>query len=281
MAFSTLQELKDRLTAVALSRGLASDSPVTMAFDNQDTAYEPVRVIASYVEPYDTLTPLNILWLVSDPASVDYDKLMRRVSRSGSGSYMHAWSEVTLLDDVWVAQVWDLQEPDDQPLYDHANTVGNPHNLRPEDIDALGTGGGALTGPLTSRTLAVDEEYAPEEFVPRSWIETALDEVRSVTEHILQFFDNLNAQIDNLRTRVEALEAWIFRSKGYTYTAETAAVTWDIVHNLNNSSVHVQVYEGDVMVWPADIQIVDVNTVRVLFAVPVAGTAEVIPVVTY
>lgn len=280
MSFASLTELKDKLESIALSKGLSSSKPIVITYNNADTNYEPVRIVVSHAEPYIADTPLNILWLVQDNANPDYGKMLKRQSRSSGGGYNHTWSEVTSLDNVFVAQVWDFPEPEHQELYDHATTIGNPHRTEAKDIPGvLSAPGGILDQPLAPRALADGEEYDPTEIVPRSWIETALYQVRSVNEHIQQFFNNINSQIDNLRTRVEVLEQSLLGLRGFIYRAATAASVWNINHNMDNTDVVVQVFENNEVVWPAKIAVVDNNNVQVDFAVPVAGHAQVLPVV--
>lgn len=280
MSFSSLIELKDKLSTIALSKGLSSERHIVITYNNADTSYEPVRIIVSHAEPYTEETPLNILWLVKDSANPDYDKLLKRQSRSSGGTYNHTWSEVTELSKVFVAQVWDYPEPEHQALYDHKTTIGNPHRTEAKDIPGVvSTSDGVLDSPLHTRSLAEGEQYAQSEVVPKSWIDSALDQVRSVNEHIQQFFANINSQIDNLRTRVEALELSLLGLRGFIYQTAEAAQTWTITHNMNNSDIVVQVFEGGEVVWPASITVVDANNVSVEFAVPVAGQAQILPVV--
>jgi hypothetical protein len=279
MSFSTLQELKNALTSVANNKGHSSTNPVSIAYNNADTGYEPVRFVVSHVEPYDLEAPLNLLWYVTDPASPQYDFVLRRTARSASGGLQHTWESVTDVTTVLDQQIWDTPEPASQDALDHAVTVGNPHMSTATDVGAIAKSGDKLAGMLETRTLAVGEDFDPKEVVPRSWVDFALNEVRTITTSISQSFNNTNSQIDNLRTRVEVLEASILGFKGFVYRVVTAASTWSIAHNMNKTDLLVQVYEGNEMVWPSRVDIVDANNVSVEFAVPVAGRAELLPIV--
>ena len=209
-------------------------------------------------------------------------KLMKRTSRSAFGDYQHTWVEVTTVSEAMAAQVWDIPAPDDQDHIDHGNTAGNPHNTSAEDVGALPASGGSMTGALGVRTLdAAPDDYASTEAVPRSWIDTQLDAIRSITESIIQSHTNIFSQIDNLRTRVEILEASLLGVRGFIYTQATAALSWIVTHNFNNVNVIVSTFEGDVVVWPKEVRVVDANSVQIDFSVPVAGRAEIIPVVQY
>lgn len=286
MSFSTLQEFKDTLLNIALGKGLSPSKPIIISYNNADTNYEHVRFVVAVTEPHDLILPLNTVWLVRTAGS-NFNKLMRRSSRIPRGIYKNTWNEVTVIENMFSSQIWDTPVSEHQELYDHLHTVGNPH-LTPTSegggtggTPGIGFDGGTLTGALFTRTLNSEEEYAAGEVVPRSWIDSALQRVFAVTEHIVQAFANINSQIDNLRTRVEILEASLLGVRGFLYSATEASQVWNIQHNLNNIDVMVNVYEGSEVVLPATIAVMDANNVRIDFAVPVAGRAELVPVVQY
>lgn len=63
----------------------------------------------------------------------------------------------------------------------------------------------------------------------------------------------------------------------YTHDQQTASNIWNIEHNLNTTSVQVQVFdENNYVVIPDGIQIMSANTVQVTVSTPVTGRAMVI-----
>lgn len=289
-----MSETRDRVFEAAEKRGLSMTKPVIVALNNESTKYKEVRFVVSHKEPIDITSPLNVMWVVSDPASPDFKKVMRRSSRSNSGSYAHAWSEVLREADLFVSQVWDLPEPVNQPFYDHISLIGNPHQMVASDIDAVAKSGGKLTGPLETRVLPSGEQPAMSEVVPRSFLESNLVPLRSITSSLQMFFSNLNNQVGSIRNRTTGVEgrmttieeemktlkteAGESASKGFVHEQVEPASVWIIVHNLETKDIQVQVFEGNDLVWPASITNEDENTVRIRFAVPIIGSARIIPI---
>lgn len=278
--FSSLQSFRARLTEIAESRGVSSNQHVIVSFNDAETGHNYVRVIVSYYEPTMVTSPLNIMWFVKDPSSTDFDKILRRVSRSNSsGSYAHEWIEVTDFSTVFDTQIWDLTKPDEQFAIDHSTVVGNPHNTRPIDIGAVDLSGDQMTGSLLLRSNQDIDTPEDDEAVSSSWVRKLVKPIETVAESAIQSYDSFFSQIDNLRDRVEYLESIIFGIRGYTYTQQSAAITWNINHNLANIHINVTVYEEDEMVIPASIKVTDVNNVEIGFAEPILGRAEITPLV--
>jgi hypothetical protein len=286
MLFATLDELKQRLDLTALARGMDATNSVVVTLNSVDTANRAVRFVIGHTEPTGLDIPLNVLWYVRNTASPFYNQIVRRSSRSPTAPYSCTWviqSDLGLI--LTTAQVWDQPIPTYQDLYDHATQAGDAHNASIQEVtpglspESISESGGTLTGPLYARTPLSGTDYAAGEVVPRSWIDTALGLVYAVTENIIQAFDNINSQIDNLRTRVEILEQSLLGVKGFLFTAATASTTWNILHNMNNTKVIVQVYENNEVVLPATIHVLSAQHVQVTFAVPVAGHAQVLPVI--
>jgi hypothetical protein len=286
MQFATLEELKTKLELTALARGMDATNSVVVTLNSNDTSNRAVRFVVGHDEPTGLDIPLNVLWYVRSPTSVFYGHIVRRSSRSPTSPYSSSWaiqSDLGLI--LTTAQVWDQPIPTYQDLYDHATQTGDAHNIGVQEIipglspESISESGGTLTGPLYARTPTAGSEYASGEVVPRSWVDAALTLVYEVTENIIQAFDNINSQIDNLRTRVEILEQSLLGVRGFLFTAVTASATWNIIHNMNNSKVIVQVYENNEVVLPASIHVLSAQQVQVTFAVPVAGHAQVLPVI--
>lgn len=63
----------------------------------------------------------------------------------------------------------------------------------------------------------------------------------------------------------------------YTHTQNPAAAEWNVLHNLNTTSVNVQVYGTDnKMILPDDVEIISPNELKISFAADLAGKAVVI-----
>lgn len=276
MIYASIADLVTALNAMALNKGVGPSNSVSVVFDDNDTNNEPVRFIISHTEPYTDSAPLNVLWLVADGSSPDYNKILRRQSRTPANGYNHSWNDQTNIATIYTTQVWDLPEPDDQDHIDHGDTVGDVHQTG----SSLGEEGGILTGALVPRTPEGEEEYAMDEVVPRSFMEDSMNVIRGINTSIQQAFTNIFSQLNNLRGRVQVLEASLLGLKGYMFTASEAATEWNIQHNRSNSRVIVNVREGADVIIPKEVTVVDDNNVTVLFAVPVAGTAEVLPIIS-
>lgn len=64
---------------------------------------------------------------------------------------------------------------------------------------------------------------------------------------------------------------------GYTHNQSSALDTWTVNHNLNTTSVSVQVYDSDnFMMLPVDVQVMTPNTVEITFSAPQVGRAVII-----
>lgn len=278
MSFQTLQELKDNLTTIALSKGMTSSKPVMLVLNNSDTGFKAVRISVSHAEPAGDSSPLGLLWYVKAYSS-DNEKLLVRTSRSASGSYKNTWSEVVTLTSVYIEQTWDIPIPENQEVNDLILSIGNPHRTQISDLPgAVSATDGVLDDPLNARTLEAEEDYGAQELVPNSWVNNLLNPMRATNVSIQQFFANINGQMANIRNRVVALEQKILGVKGFIYRTESAATSWTVAHGMSSSDVTVQVYEGSEVVWPANITVVDDNTVQIDFAEPVSGSAQILPV---
>lgn len=278
MSFQTLQELKDNLTSIALSKGMTSSKPVMLVLNNADTGFKAVQVVVSHAEPVGDSSPLGLLWYVKAYSS-DNEKLFVRTSRSANGSYKNTWYEVASLSSAYSEQTWDIPVPANQEVTDLVLTVGNPHRTQISDLPgAVSATDGVLDAPLKARTLEAEEDYGVQELVPNSWVNNLLNPMRATNVRIQQFFANINGQMANLRNRVVALEQKILGVKGFIYRTDGPSASWTIAHGMSSSDVTVQVYEGAEVVWPANITVVDDNTVQIDFAEPVNGSAQILPV---
>tara|TARA_B100000700_G_scaffold101966_1_gene115004 strand:+ start:55413 stop:56249 length:837 start_codon:yes stop_codon:yes gene_type:complete len=277
MIFDTLTQFLSRVDAAAEARGQSYLKPVILTFKTSQTSYEPIQVVVSDDEPYDVTSPLNVLWRVSKASSPDFGKLMRRSSRSAGGIYQHSWYEETNLVRVFDEQYWDLPEPDNQDLYDHATLVGNAHGTLPGDIGALDKSGDTMEGPLRTRILEEGESYGNDEAVPGSWVRSLFNPIAQLAVSLNQRFNNFNSQLTNLRSRTTTLEQ-TSSSKGYAHAQTEPAEIWVIPHSLNSTDLQIQVTEGDEIVWPSRTEFVDADNLKLHFAIPVIGNARVLPI---
>ena len=114
-------------------------------------------------------------------------------------------------------------------------------------------------------------------------VKTASEELKTTTESIIVCqtpTENgvtswTSADIDALIKRIEILETTALEDEkdlSYVHDQPTASTTWIINHNLNKKpSVRLEDLTGaDIM---GEIDYTNNNTVRIQFAIPVAGTA--------
>jgi hypothetical protein len=77
-----------------------------------------------------------------------------------------------------------------------------------------------------------------------------------------------------------SLPVWVPLTReitAYTHTQAEATSTWTIAHNLNTTSVNIQVFGGDNrMVIPSEIETTSPTTAQVSFNTPMAGRAVVV-----
>lgn len=77
-----------------------------------------------------------------------------------------------------------------------------------------------------------------------------------------------------------SLPVWVPLTReitAYTHTQSSAATVWNVVHQLNTTSVNIQVYDASSQVLiPDTITTVDANNVQVVFNYPITGRAVVV-----
>jgi hypothetical protein len=281
-----LEQLIARLFDVAGSKGLSSTKAISLVLE-APTSYENTQVVVSFTEPYNVTAPLNIVWLVADSQNVDYGKILKRQSRIASASYSHTWNQLTTYASFFVPpQVWDIPEPGDQDHIDHSNNIDNPHRTTAQQIGALSSEGGDLTGPLTVRTDVPGNDFGANEVVAKSWIQSLVGALETRFGGFSQGLSYVINQLNILKTKVNvnhenrilALEGFT-DTNGYVHAQSVAEVTWEVAHNLDSSNVLVQVFDNNnKMVIPAEIEVLDSNNVSVVFAIPIIGIVKVQPV---
>lgn len=279
MAYTTIAQFIVALNSYATSKGLSANRPISINFKNAATNYETLRVIVSFTEPFGVEAPLNLLWLVADNASPNFNKVLRRNTRTPNNGYQHTWVEVADMNTVYQTQAWDIPIPTNIKERDHVDEVGNPHKTTAEDISALATTGGTMSGPLHLRPApTAPAQYANTEAVPRSWIDALVTPVRTLANQVKALQTNLNNQFGNLRNRVVILEASMLGVRVKILNVTEPTLVWVFAHNFNKPNIMVEVYnDNSELVIPGTVKVIDPNTVQVEFAEPVTGRLEVTP----
>jgi hypothetical protein len=102
-----LNEHISQWLSIADKRNLALENPITLKIDIGGG--ELYYVAVSHVEPNHVTLPINVTWVVADPASPDYMKALRRVSALPSGGYRNTWAQLQSYQDFLdESQFWDL-----------------------------------------------------------------------------------------------------------------------------------------------------------------------------
>jgi len=92
--------------SVADKRNIAVENPITLItqYNNQD-----FFICIAYMEPNHVTLPLNVTWIVADPASPRYAQALRRVSALPSMGYRNTWAQLMFEEDIAAEpQFWDL-----------------------------------------------------------------------------------------------------------------------------------------------------------------------------
>lgn len=107
MPTPTLPEFVNRAMALADYRNLAEENPIPVLIPLLNG--ENLTVVVAVLEPNNVTLPFNVSWIVADPDSVDYKKVLRRTTLDQSIKYRNTWQEVTTYADLLAeAQYWDF-----------------------------------------------------------------------------------------------------------------------------------------------------------------------------
>lgn len=107
MPTPTLPEFVIRAMALADYRNLAQENPIPVLIPLLNG--ENLTVVVSILEPNNVTLPFNVSWIVADPNSVDYKKVLRRTTLDPSIKYRNTWQEVTTYELLIAeAQYWDV-----------------------------------------------------------------------------------------------------------------------------------------------------------------------------
>jgi hypothetical protein len=266
----TLAELITRLNAVAEAKQVSESLDVLVTMKINSLVDEYSWIAAQFGEPSEAQVPLDVFWLDLDPESATFNKLLQRSSRSGGTDKEGQWSEVTVADRVAEdAHIWDLGKPEDYVARSHWHDISDPHFQEPV--------GGQLRTALKPRTISGAEEYSDVEVAPYGIIRAIIGAAVSLTNRVSQKLNYTNLKLRLLTDRVVVLEADI--AKGYSHEQAEGLKEWTIEHNLNSENIMVDVFNASKQkVYPSSVEIVNENSISILFAVNVLGRANIRPV---
>lgn len=107
MPTPTLSEFVIRAMALADYRNLAQENPIPVLIPLLNG--ENLIVVVSVMEPNNVTLPFNVSWIVADPASADYKRVLRRTTLDKSNKYRNTWQELTTYEDLIAeSQFWDF-----------------------------------------------------------------------------------------------------------------------------------------------------------------------------
>ncbi|MNQ37176.1 hypothetical protein D3C85_507110 [compost metagenome] len=107
MPTPTLPEFVTRAMALADYRNLAVENPIPVRIPLLNG--ENLIVVVAALEPNNVTLPFNVSWIVADPDSADFKKVLRRTTLDPSVKYRNTWQEVTTYELLIAeAQYWDL-----------------------------------------------------------------------------------------------------------------------------------------------------------------------------
>ena len=259
---SKLTDYVDLLISMSTAQGLSSSNSVMMQPKSGNF------IIVSYKEPTDRIFPLNGLWVIGDPASASYKKMLRRSSKTATSPYQFTWSEVTDFDDMMNT----VQAYADEDL--------------PVPVIVSGKGG-KLLGKLLVRDGATT--FDSNELTPKSYT----DGVRTaMNTSFFTMFNNMNQRVNintsDIRTlktaqslmtsRIDALEMAQSTIVGKTFLQTDQDSVWSLRHELGKGSgfAFVLSEEGEI-IWPETINPSEddpENVVLLTFLEPVSGVAH-------
>lgn len=103
-----LNQLIENLEAISDLRNLSDTNPIVTRLSNPTIA-QVTAIVLSSVEPHLLVLPLNVVWINFDPASQDYKKPLKRVSKGHvpGSPYLHTYTEVLSYDSVFEPQFYD------------------------------------------------------------------------------------------------------------------------------------------------------------------------------
>lgn len=116
---------------------------------------ENMTVVVSFMEPNNVTLPFNVSWIVVDPDSSNYLKVLRRTSALPMPGYRNTWVEVATMEDLIAEpQFWDLS---------------SGFNLGEVEAPQLGAATVDVRG-----LMQLNREYAPTAITRWLWAATTL-----------------------------------------------------------------------------------------------------------
>jgi hypothetical protein len=244
-----LESYASALLSLATVQGVSSTNPMLYKV----VTGSDKSIIVSYAEPVGLTLPLNVLWLIADPASSSYQKILRRTSKLTTAPYTYSWSLVTDYDDAMTTAQY----------FDSSDT--------PEPV-VISLSGGQLTGALKPRTAS---PYLATEIIPASDVDRRVGLAKTM---LLGMYNNLNTRevYDDKRIRNLSLSvANLQSSAAYIHVQDASSADWVISHGLNTTTPEVAIWINGELVQADTVSTVDANTLAIYFSVAVAGSVSV------
>lgn len=93
--------------AIADYRNLAWENPIPLEIPLANG--EAFIVVVAHLEPNNVTLPFNVIWIVADPKSEHYQKVLRRYSAVAANGFRNSWTEIDTYEEmVAEPQFWDL-----------------------------------------------------------------------------------------------------------------------------------------------------------------------------
>lgn len=113
-----LNTLIGRLIQLSYYRAIDKENPIDFVQQPDKTSPETWIIISSFTEPTFAKTPYNVLWLVMDPADLNYGKILRRVTHEATSfNYRSQWDIVTSVSELYSETQYYRPIVDDPSLY--------------------------------------------------------------------------------------------------------------------------------------------------------------------
>jgi hypothetical protein len=107
MPTPTLAEFVAQTVALADYRNLARENPIPVQLPLGNG--ENMIVVVAFMEPNNVTLPFNVSWIVVDPDSASYGKVLRRTSALPSVGFRNTWQELDTFEDLIAEQqYWDF-----------------------------------------------------------------------------------------------------------------------------------------------------------------------------
>lgn len=113
-----MNTLIGRLIQLSYYRAIDKENPIDFVQQPDKSSQQTWIIISSFTEPTFAKTPYNVLWLVMDPADLNYGKILRRVTHEATSfTYRSQWSIVATVPDLYSEAQYYRPIVDDPSLY--------------------------------------------------------------------------------------------------------------------------------------------------------------------